>query len=78
MSALDTCHTHVSGLRLFVWEGADVLPDYTSGMICVLAHDLPEALALIREKDEFAMGSFPPDRCRVVDTPEAFVCWGGS
>lgn len=31
-------------LKLFVWEGDGVLRDYNSGMICVLAYDLVEAL----------------------------------
>lgn len=39
-------------LKLFVWEGRGVLQNYTSGMICVLAHNLEEALRLIEKKSD--------------------------
>jgi hypothetical protein len=64
-------------LKLFVWEGDGVLTDYTNGMICVLAHDLEEALKLIGLKDPVAMGNFNPNDFKVIATPEAFTCWGG-
>ena len=64
-------------LKLYVWEGDGVLEDYTSGMIAVLASDLGEALAEIRKACPYAMESFPPDRYEVVESPKAFVCWGG-
>lgn len=64
-------------MKLFVWEGAGVLQDYSSGMICVLAHDLEEALRLIREKCYDCVGSFPPEGFEVIEKPEAFICWGG-
>lgn len=67
----------MGGLKLFVWEGNGVLTDYTDGMICVLAHDLEEALSLIRKKCSYAINSFPADGFVVVEKPEAFVCWGG-
>lgn len=65
-------------LKLFIWEGDGVLQDYTPGMIAVLAHDLGEALSLIREKADYAITCFPPDRYKVVTEPEAFLCWGGA
>ena len=40
----------MSNLKLFVWEGDDILPVARGGIICVLAHDIDEALALIRAK----------------------------
>ena len=64
-------------LKLFVWEGDGVLEDYTSGMICVLAQNLEEALGLIRKKRDDCMQSFPNDKYKVIEEPEAFICWGG-
>ena len=40
----------MSDLKLFVWEGQDVLPVVATGLICVLAHDIEEALQLIEQK----------------------------
>ena len=65
-------------LKLFVWDSDDVLRDYTPGMICVLAHNLEEAVKLIRERDGVAIGNFPVDKFKVIEKPEAFICWGGS
>ena len=65
-------------LKLFVWKGSGVLMDYSDGMICVLAHDLEEALKLIRGKCDYCMGSFPPDRYAIIEAPEAFICWGSA
>lgn len=76
-------------MRLWVLEG--VLTDYTDGMVCVLARDEVEAWAMLEKKDRTAwslLRGWPsePDtrpldelatRFRCVDTPEAFVCWGG-
>jgi hypothetical protein len=64
-------------MKLFVWEGDGVLTDYSNGMICVLAKDLEEALKLIREKCGYCMNSFPPDKYKIIEKPEAFICWGG-
>ena len=65
-------------LKLFVWEGEGVLMDWTEGMICVLAHDLEEALVLINKKCYYAKGEFPADDYKIITQPEAFMCWGGS
>ena len=64
-------------LKLYVWEGEGVLTSYTNGMICVLAHSFEEAVKLIGEQDDFAIGSFPVDKYKVIEKPEAFICWGG-
>ena len=42
-------------LKLFVWDTDDVLRDYTSGMIFVLAENHSQALRLIEEKDSVCM-----------------------
>jgi hypothetical protein len=65
-------------LKLFVWEGEGVLQDYSSGMICVLAHNLPEALKLIEDKCSYCTHSFPVNNYKIIEQPEAFVCYGGS
>ena len=66
-----------SELKLFVWEGDGVLTDYSDGMICVLAVDHAEALKLIEKKCGYCMRSFPVNKYKVIENPEAFVCWGG-
>ncbi|MHA1305324.1 MAG: hypothetical protein ACTSPI_16620 [Candidatus Heimdallarchaeaceae archaeon] len=62
-------------LKLYVWE--DVLCDYTCGMICILAHDLEEAVELLNKK-------YPSYYCeeigkpyKVITNPEAFAVYGG-
>ena len=64
-------------LKLFIWEGDGVLMDYGNGMICVLAKDHSQALELIEKKCNHCMSSFPVNDYRVIESPEAFVCWGG-
>ncbi len=65
-------------LKLFIWEGRDILSDWTDGMIAVLAYDHAHALQLIEEKCNYCMSAFPHDKFVVVEKPEAFVCWGGA
>jgi hypothetical protein len=65
-------------LKLFVWEGDGVLRDYTSGMICVLAHDYDEAMKLIEKKYPEYIQSFPPTQYEIITKPEAFCCYGSS
>lgn len=70
-------------MKLFIWDGPDVLTDYTSGMIVAFGNDLQEALLAVEKKCDHCMQSFPthkPDR--VIDLsepiePEAWVKWGG-
>lgn len=64
-------------MKMYVWEGAGVLSDHTHGMICVLASSLDDALKLIEEKNSSAMNNFPVNNYRIIDSPEAFICWGG-
>lgn len=64
-------------MKLYVWEGDGVLEDYTSGMICVLAESLEQALQLIEEKCNWCMNSFSANDYKIIEKPEAFVCWGG-
>ena len=64
-------------LKLFVWEGEGVLQDWSSGMICVLAHNLDEALKLIKEKQSSCINNFPVTDYKVIEEPEAFICYGG-
>lgn len=64
-------------LKIFVWEGKNVLEDYAPGMICVLAHDYEEAISLIQKKCPYCMDSFPHEQYVVVEKPEAFICYGG-
>ena len=63
-------------LKMFVWEG--VLQDYTSGMICVLAHDITEATRLVREKYGHWADECVADKCRTIEKPAAFAVYGGS
>ena len=65
-------------LKLFVWEGDGVLTDYTNGLICVLAHDLEEALELIKKKCDYCQNSFDASKYKVITKPEAFLVWGGA
>ena len=64
-------------LKLFVWEGDGVLTDWSNGMICVLADNLKEALKLIEKKCDYCMESFPINKYKIINKPEAFVCYGG-
>jgi hypothetical protein len=43
-----------SKLKLFVWEGKDVLENYTSGMVCALARSEEHAFEMLRRKDDTA------------------------
>ncbi len=45
----------------------------TSGMVCVLAHDLEEAEALIRKKYDDWADMLPIDKLKIVTEPEAFA-----
>ena len=83
---LEEFHSFVSGiikdrnrmpeLKLYVWE--DVLHDWTSGMMCVLAHSLEEAFVKIDEKYEGDMiREAKGSPYKVITEPEAFVVYGG-
>ncbi len=61
--------------RMYVWE--DVLTDYTSGLVCVLAYDEPQARQLLALKDTAAARSIEGIEPKVITRPEAFCVWGG-
>ena len=62
-------------VKLFVWE--DVLRDYTSGMICILAHDLEEAKKLLLKKYPAYYADDLGKPHKVITKPEAFAVYGG-
>ena len=76
-------------LKLFVWK--DVLKDYTSGIVCILANNLEEAMELLKKEDHTAwwvLNGKPDNRDykgiyklikqpKIITKPEAFVVWGG-
>ena len=71
-------------MKLFIWQGDGVLSEYSDGMICALARDLPEALEAIRAAGVFSKDSFPNDRpSEVVELngkrqpARAWFVWGG-
>ena len=64
-------------LKMFVWHGKGVLTDYTNGQICALAHNLEEALELIKKECDYCMESFNVLNYEIVTSPKAFVQWGG-
>jgi hypothetical protein len=63
-------------LKLYVWE--DVLRDYSAGMVCILAHDLEEALEVARQKFEsHIIEGFAGHPYQVITEPDAFYVYGG-
>lgn len=72
-------------MKLFVWVGADVLRDHTSGQITALAPDLEGALDVIDATDSDCMWRFPNHLpTDVIDlgdtaytTPRAWITHGG-
>ena len=75
---------------LYVWEGDDVLTDYTNGLICAIADSLEDAYRVIERDDGLAtyqhegeerVFNFPKHPTTIVplDSPQsmAFTCWGG-
>ncbi len=72
-------------MKLFIWEGDGVLQDYSSGMICAIGEDLPDALRAIEEACNYCMNSFPqnsPTEVVNIGRPKnikrrAWTCWGG-
>jgi hypothetical protein len=65
-------------LTLWVMEG--VLTDYTDGLVCVLARTEGEAWDLLKAKDRAAEFVLRQDGAtfRRIESPEAFVVWGGA
>lgn len=64
-------------LKMYVWQ--DVLRDHTSGMVCILAHNLEEAFQVARKKfDAYIIEGFAGHEYTVVTEPDAFYVYGGS
>jgi hypothetical protein len=61
-------------LFLFVWE--EVLIDYTSGLAVALAHDLEEALNLLKIKAGYDL-ELPISKMKKISIPEGFYVYGG-
>lgn len=65
-------------LKLYVWDGDDILRDYTPGMICILAHSIHEARKILFKKYDF---QYYVDETRkpykIITKPEAFAVSGG-
>ena len=59
---------------LFIWE--DVLTDWTSGIAFALAHDLEEALKLMKQKAGYDL-ELPISKMKKIELPEAFYVYGG-
>ena len=64
-------------LKMYVWD--NVLTDYTSGMICILAHDLGEAFLIARKDAEFSENALKEMETepKVYENPKAVLCYGG-
>lgn len=62
-------------MKLFVWQ--DVLTDYTSGLVCVLADDLESAHCLIEAKYPEYAWQLPGLPTKIVEEAEAFAVHGG-
>lgn len=69
----------MENLKLYVWE--DVLRDYTSWLVCILAKDLEQAREIFLKKypdETYALEDFFWKPYKVVSEPEAFyVYWWG-
>lgn len=69
-------------MNLYIWEGDDVLTDYTDGMIVAVAENEEEAHKAIYEANPYARGSYPETPTRVIPfdmikESKAWTCWGG-
>ena len=65
-------------LKLYVWE--DVLTNYTSGMVSILAESLDEAKEIFLEKyseERYVLDNFFGKPHKVITKPEAFYVYGG-
>lgn len=63
-------------LKMYVWE--DVLTDYTSGLVCILASSLEEALEQAREEfPSYVVEGFAGHEYQVYEKPKAVYVYGG-
>ena len=60
---------------MFVWE--NVLRDWSSGLVCVLAEDLEQAIVLLNEKYPDETPFIDMTQLQVITEPEAFLVYGG-
>lgn len=63
-------------LKLFVWH--DVLTDYTSGMVCIMAYNFEQAIELARnEFPTYILEDFAGKPYKVYAEPQAEYVYGG-
>jgi len=62
-------------LKMYVWD--NVLVDYTSGMVCVLAASKTQALSVLKRTDEFVWKECKNQEPGVYKDPAAVYVWGG-
>lgn len=63
-------------LKMFVWH--NVLTDYTSGMVCILAYDFEGAIKQAKEEFEsYIVEDFAGKDYQVYDKPKAEYVYGG-
>lgn len=62
-------------VKCFVWE--NVLCDYSSGMVVVLAHNKTEALKILKRESETAYDACSKIKPQVSRRPQAWICYGG-
>lgn len=65
-------------LKVYVWE--DVLRDYSSGMVVIIAHNLDEAREVFLKKypdEQYILNDFFGSPHEVVTEPDAFYVYGG-
>ena len=69
-------------MKLFIWEGAGVLEDYSNGMIVVMAETLEDAHREIEKVCNYCQNSYPPIPTETIDLanaqPKAWLVYGGS
>ena len=65
-------------LKMFAWE--NVLTDYTSGLVCILAYDLKSAKKVFLKKypdGQYLLDNFFGSPYQEIVKPEAFYVYGG-
>jgi hypothetical protein len=63
-------------LKLYLWT--DVLCDHTCGMAVVLAHNMEEAIEVMKATfPDYITEQLPFTKCRVITAPDAFYNYGG-
>lgn len=64
-------------LKMYVWR--DVLIDYASGLVCILAHDFEEAIEIAKtEFEDYIVREFAGAVYQVYDKPHGEYVYGGS